>query len=332
MAILSTVSVAVIHEFDALARDHGVDLVDIGVTGLPAAVAEGRLVCMAGGSAPVMEAATEVLDEFAASVHHLGPVGSGMAAKIALNTITYGTWRTVHEACSLAEGVGVDLPAFLTAVEEGDPSGQLRFLLIGSRGTTKRPTELDAATAEGARRMDVIMRKDLQAAQGLAGDLGLSVPLIDVAEQQVSSTLGLEEDAMVDQEDLDRGADMMQQVYGFRPDGWDRHAAVRAHHRGALRRHLVAAGICRSATAGSWCLGIAASLGRADLIEVQLLGALRNGEIEVAQVDEIVLHLAFYVGWPQTSPNPTGSLRRPGELRGRAVKSRTEKRREASVL
>ena len=42
--------------------------------------------------------------------------------------------------------------------------------------------------------MNVIMRKDLKAAQGLAGELGLSVPLIDVAEQQVSSTLGLEGD------------------------------------------------------------------------------------------------------------------------------------------
>jgi 3-hydroxyisobutyrate dehydrogenase-like beta-hydroxyacid dehydrogenase len=194
VAILSTVSVAVVHEFHALSKDNGVDLVDIGVTGLPAAVAEGRLVCMAGGSGPAMAIATEVLDEFAASVHHLGPVGSGMAAKIALNSITYGTWRTVHEACSLAEGVGVDLPAFLTAVEEGDPSGQLRFLLIGSRGTTRRPNELDAATQEGARRMEVIMHKDLKAAQGLAADLGVSVPLIDVAEQQVSSTLGIEED------------------------------------------------------------------------------------------------------------------------------------------
>ena len=139
VAILSTVSVAVIHEFDALARDHGVNLVDIGVTGLPGAVAQGRLVCMAGGSDPVMAVAAEVLDEFAALVHHLGPVGSGMAAKIALNTITYGTWRTVHEACSLAEGVGVDLPAFLTAVEEGDPSGQPPFSVDREQGDHKTP-------------------------------------------------------------------------------------------------------------------------------------------------------------------------------------------------
>jgi 3-hydroxyisobutyrate dehydrogenase-like beta-hydroxyacid dehydrogenase len=191
VAILSTVPVAFIHELHALARGHDVHLVDIGVTGLPAAVAQGQLVCMAGGADSVMAEAAEVLKSFAASVHHLGPVGSGMAAKIALNAITYGTWRTVHEACSLAEGVGVDLPSFLTAVEEGDPAGQLRFLLIGSRGTTRVPSELNEATREGAQRMEVIMHKDLRAAQGLANELGLSVPLIDVAEQQVASTLGL---------------------------------------------------------------------------------------------------------------------------------------------
>jgi 3-hydroxyisobutyrate dehydrogenase-like beta-hydroxyacid dehydrogenase len=193
VAILSTVSVAVIHELSALVRTHDVELLDIGVTGLPAAVAEGRLVCMAGGHDEAMARASEVLDQFAASVHHLGPVGSGMAAKIALNAITYGTWRTVHEACSLAEGAGVALPAFLDAVEQGDPAGQLRFLLIGSRGTTLAPVEMGPATKQGAQRMEVIMHKDLRAAQGLAQELGLSTPLIDVAEQQVLSTLGLRE-------------------------------------------------------------------------------------------------------------------------------------------
>ena len=85
----------------------------------------------------------------------------------------------------------------------------------------------------------------------------------------------------------------------------------------ALRCQSTPSG-CSSATSGPdpglsvrdrrlMVFGIAASLGRADLIEVQLLGALRNGEIEPAQVDEIVLHLAYYVGWPQTSPIQQGA-------------------------
>jgi 4-carboxymuconolactone decarboxylase len=44
-------------------------------------------------------------------------------------------------------------------------------------------------------------------------------------------------------------------------------------------------------------IGVTAALGRADLIEVQVNGALENGEFTKAELDEIVLQLAFYVGW-----------------------------------
>lgn len=44
-------------------------------------------------------------------------------------------------------------------------------------------------------------------------------------------------------------------------------------------------------------LGATAALGRADLIEVQVNGALENGELNKTELDEIVLQLAFYVGW-----------------------------------
>jgi 4-carboxymuconolactone decarboxylase len=111
---------------------------------------------------------------------------------------------------------------------------------------------------------------------------------------------------MIDQEDLDRGADMMGQVYGFRPDGWE-HTPLSEHTVGVLFGGVWSRSGLSVRDRRLMVLGIAASLGRPDLIEVQLLGALRNGEIEVAQVDEIVLHLAFYVGWPQTSPIQQGA-------------------------
>lgn len=44
-------------------------------------------------------------------------------------------------------------------------------------------------------------------------------------------------------------------------------------------------------------LGCTAMLGRADLIEVQVKGALVNGELNKAELDEILLQLAFYAGW-----------------------------------
>jgi 4-carboxymuconolactone decarboxylase len=44
-------------------------------------------------------------------------------------------------------------------------------------------------------------------------------------------------------------------------------------------------------------LGATAALGRADLIEVQVAGALANDELDERALDEAVLQLQFYVGW-----------------------------------
>lgn len=48
-------------------------------------------------------------------------------------------------------------------------------------------------------------------------------------------------------------------------------------------------------------LGATAALGRPDLIHIQALGALRNGELDAEQLQEALLHLAYYVGWGNAS-------------------------------
>lgn len=44
-------------------------------------------------------------------------------------------------------------------------------------------------------------------------------------------------------------------------------------------------------------IGATAMLGRPDLIEVQVRGALINNELDDKQLQEVVLHLAHYTGW-----------------------------------
>jgi 4-carboxymuconolactone decarboxylase len=44
-------------------------------------------------------------------------------------------------------------------------------------------------------------------------------------------------------------------------------------------------------------LGATAALGRADLIEIQVRGALANDELSAEELREMVLHLQYYVGW-----------------------------------
>lgn len=56
-------------------------------------------------------------------------------------------------------------------------------------------------------------------------------------------------------------------------------------------------------------LGVTGSAGRADLVELQLLGALRHGELDEAQIAELVLHLAYYAGWPNAVAFQEGARR-----------------------
>lgn len=45
-------------------------------------------------------------------------------------------------------------------------------------------------------------------------------------------------------------------------------------------------------------MGIVAMLGRADVMQTQAYGALVNGELTPEQLDEIVLQIHYYAGWP----------------------------------
>ena len=47
-------------------------------------------------------------------------------------------------------------------------------------------------------------------------------------------------------------------------------------------------------------IGATAMLGRADLIETQVIGAILNEELDDQQLEEVALQLAFYTGWGNT--------------------------------
>lgn len=44
-------------------------------------------------------------------------------------------------------------------------------------------------------------------------------------------------------------------------------------------------------------LGCTAMIGRADLIEIQVKGALKSGDFKKDELDEMMLQLTYYAGW-----------------------------------
>jgi 3-hydroxyisobutyrate dehydrogenase len=186
VVLLSTVAVPVVHELAAACDEHGVSLLDCGVTPGDQAAHHG-LVAILGGDQEAVTRARPVLDDFAKKVVHCGPLGAGMATKIARNVVTYGTWRAVHEATVLARGAGVEPARLFEVIETADPEGTT--LLSWER--RRLEDHDDPAFPALAAQVATLLHKDLAAAEALAAETGTELPLVDVAQRHGDETLGV---------------------------------------------------------------------------------------------------------------------------------------------
>jgi 3-hydroxyisobutyrate dehydrogenase-like beta-hydroxyacid dehydrogenase len=188
LVLLSTVSLSDVRELADLARGGGARLLDCGVTNPNQRARENGLVGFLGGDDATVAEAMGVLTDWAQHIEHCGPLGAGMAAKIARNIITYGSWRVVAEAALLVEGAGVDMHKVINAIDIADPQGSTLFQMYRLRGGTgPAGPELQ----DTMRYIEYTTAKDLAAAQDLARDLGVEVPLVDVTREHRRETLGL---------------------------------------------------------------------------------------------------------------------------------------------
>jgi len=210
IVLLSTVELPVVRELAAACAELGVGFLDSGVTPGDKA-AENGLVTMVGGDAETVERARPVLADFAKAVVHCGPLGAGMATKLARNIVTYGSWRTVAEATALAGAAGVEPETLMEVINTADPDGRtlldlLRMQRIDEQGALAMSKQiaalmkqdLDGPGALAAIRkmiegVETLMDKDLAAAQALASDLNIELPLVDVTRRMERDTLGIQE-------------------------------------------------------------------------------------------------------------------------------------------
>ncbi|TQS43408.1 NAD(P)-dependent oxidoreductase [Cryptosporangium phraense] len=91
--------------------DVGVAFVDCPVSGSTAVAGRGELGLMAGGSVTDVERATPVLRTFGRTLVHVGPVGAGAAAKVAVNGLLHTFNTALAEVLVAAERQGVDRTA-----------------------------------------------------------------------------------------------------------------------------------------------------------------------------------------------------------------------------
>ncbi|MFJ1647737.1 NAD(P)-binding domain-containing protein [Streptomyces sp. NPDC088258] len=302
VVLLATVALPVVHELGALCARHGVGFLDCGVTPGDKA-AENGMVAILGGEQATADAAMPVLDDWARKVVRCGPLGAGMATKIARNVITYGGWRTVAEAAALARAAGVDPARLAEVIDTADPEGRTLLQLLRMRGP-------DGALPEAVgRQIEPLMTKDLDAARDVAATLGVDVPLVEVARARARRTLELGEAPSPARSDpRGYGLEMMDEVYGpgFSASvegGGDPFTDQTVDYLFAQvwGREGLSVRDRRLLT-----LGVAATVARPELIQIIANGALVNDELSPDQLREAVLHLALYTGWCKATATHAG--------------------------
>ena len=103
---------------DAVTKAGG-EYLDIPMTRTPKEAEAGKLNLLAGGKASLLETLRPLLDTFAESIYHAGPVGAGHALKLLHNFVSLGNCALLAEAVVCAGRTGVDMDTFLEVLKTG---------------------------------------------------------------------------------------------------------------------------------------------------------------------------------------------------------------------
>jgi alkylhydroperoxidase/carboxymuconolactone decarboxylase family protein YurZ len=144
--------------------------------------------------------------------------------------------------------------------------------------------------------------KDLDAAQELAAEVRVETPIADMARPRMRAVYSGELEAPLPEDTRARGRVMMDRAYGpgFNQFVSDEQADAVPSVSGTIdflfpqvwgRGHLT------TRDRRLLVIGATAMLGRQDLLETQLRGAVAGGELTAPQLRELAWQLHPYAGW-----------------------------------
>lgn len=174
IAIHSTIRPATVRKLADAAAPHGVTLIDAPVSG-GARGAQTRTMCyMVGGEQALVDRCRPVFETSGKNIFHLGPLGSGMIAKLAHQVIVALNVIAAGEGMSLAKRAGLDMSMMQEVIRAGGASSR-----IADSWVKYRP-----AVSAGK-----LWRKDLMLALECADELGLDLLAASAAQHLIEKVL-----------------------------------------------------------------------------------------------------------------------------------------------
>lgn len=169
----STISPSATREFGRRLEAIGVGMVDAPVSGGPEGARLATLTIFAGGSDADVERAMPILKAMGRTITHMGPLGSGQAAKAVNQVIVSGAYLGVAEGIVLGMRAGLDPERLVEALSGG--AAQSWVLANRSRNMIDDVYPLGFKLA--------LHRKDLGIALGLARDLDTRLPVAELTAE-----------------------------------------------------------------------------------------------------------------------------------------------------
>jgi 3-hydroxyisobutyrate dehydrogenase-like beta-hydroxyacid dehydrogenase len=117
----STVTPRVARDLHALCQARRVSFVDAAIAGGVAGMAAGTTTFLVGGSDEDFAKAYPILDAMSETITHLGPVGTGMGAKVVVNAVLHALMVVLIEAGAMASKLGIPMQTLVDILkrEEG---------------------------------------------------------------------------------------------------------------------------------------------------------------------------------------------------------------------
>ena len=117
----STITPKVAQELNDRCQAGGVSFVDAAIAGGVAGMAAGKTTFLVGGSEADYAKAHPILHAMSETVMHLGPVGTGMGAKVVINAVMHALMVVLIEAGAMATKQGIPMQTLIDILkrEEG---------------------------------------------------------------------------------------------------------------------------------------------------------------------------------------------------------------------
>ena len=168
---MSTISPETSRKINRLARNRGISVVDVAVSGSAPVAEAGTLTLLGGGDRQDFDAAEAIFAAIAKQWFYMGPSGSGVATKLVVNTL-----------------LGIGMQAVAEAVALGAALGLPRELLFDTLAKTAVVSPAQAGKLATTKRHDYtpqfpirLMQKDFGLALSAARRANLSLPATEAA-------------------------------------------------------------------------------------------------------------------------------------------------------